>query len=128
MFTRERLRNVLAVLGFITLFLALMPYFRIESGTTADAAMMEFLQQNPDAMPSTSEYRLGWAHSPLIHYRSERTLTIDGSGFSAMQKAKTTIGWLSWSSLTLVIALGLFWVAGKLRGRPPAPETSPIKG
>jgi hypothetical protein len=124
MLTRERLRNVLAVLGFITLFLALMPYFRVESGTTADAAMMEFLQQNPDAMPSTSEYRLGWRHSPLLHYRSERTLTVQGGGFSAMQKAETTIGWLSWSSLTLVIAIGLFWVAGKLRRRAPEPEAS----
>jgi hypothetical protein len=118
MLTRERLRNVLAVLGFIALYLALQPFYFHQIGGISDVAMMEFLQQNPDAMPSTSDYRFGWPHSPILRYRSERTLTVDGGGFSMLQKAETTVGWLSWSSLTLVIAIGLFWVVGKLRVRP----------
>ena len=65
--------------------------------------------------PSTEEYRFGWWHSPLFHYRSERTLTLERGAISVSRRGGMTVGWLSWSSLTLAVGIGLFWLAGKLR-------------
>lgn len=115
MFTRDLGRRVLYVLGVLAFFLAVQPYFQVWTGGTADAAMLDHLQAHPDDMPSAEEYRFGWAHSPLAHYRSERTLTVQDGAYSVSRKSETTIGWRSWSAVTLAAAVGLFWVGGRLR-------------
>jgi hypothetical protein len=120
MLTRERVRSWLCVLGVIALFLAVMPYFHYEGGTTATAAKMKHLQANPGDMPRSEEFRFGWADSPLAHYRSQLTLTeLPDGGFTGKRAAAMTIGWMSWSSLTLAIGIGLLWVARKLRPASP---------
>src|SRR5215204_5095629 len=108
MFTRARIRQVLTVLGGVALFLAVMPYFSVTTGVTAGPELLDHLRKSPEDMPSTEEYRFGWWHSPLFHYRSERTLTLERGAISVSRRGGMTVGWLSWSSLTLAVGIGLF--------------------
>jgi hypothetical protein len=113
------LRTAMFVLGTVALFLAVMPSTRAEAGITPTLAESAHLTDHPEDMPRTADYVLGWAHSPLVHYHSECSLTDEaGRGVTVGRCDRTEIGWLSWSSLTLAAGLGLFWVAGRLRPTP----------
>ena len=119
-FARARLRRVLAVLGGVAWFLAVMPHFSVTTGVTAGPELLDHLRKTLEDMPSTEECRFGWSHSPLCHYRSERTLTFERGVISVSRRGGMTVGLLSWSSLTLAVGIGLFWVARKVR-----PVTTP---
>jgi hypothetical protein len=60
----------------------------------------------------------GPAQEVVTARASERTLVGRAGGFTAKRQAEMTIGWLSWSSLTLAIGVGLFWAARRLRPAP----------
>ena len=128
---RQRVGNVLAVLGVVAIFLAVQPYYLSQGGTVADAAMAEHLRANPGDMPWTEEYRFGWAGSPLVHYRSERTLARREDGKVAPSRTtRLDVGRGWWSVLTLLIGIALVWAARRLRrpaaagpGRPTAEST-----
>ena len=117
---RARIRNTLAALGVIAVFLAVMPYCRYEGGVTADAKMADHILVNPGSMPFTEEYRFGWGDSPLVHYRCEQTLAVRPDGaITSRRTSGARIGWLSWSSLTLGLGVTLLWGASKLRSKVP---------
>ena len=118
MFTRERLRTLLLVAGFIALFLALMPGTQYEGGITATHAQMQHLQANPQDMPIRNDIRLGWPSSPLFTYRSETALVERDGAITAKRTAGSTVGWVTWSSALLVIGAGLLWAAGRLKPKP----------
>jgi hypothetical protein len=125
MFTRQRVRNWLAVLGYIALFLAVMPYFRGQGGITPTPAQAEHLRANPGDTPYTEDYVFGWTESPLVKYHSETTLTDDNGRVTVGRSRSTTIGWVSWSSLTLAVGVGLLGAARLLRPEPGAPGDGP---
>lgn len=116
MFTRKRAAKWLGVFGVIALILGLQPYFRTQSGMKADGKLAEFIRANPGMVPMAEEFRFGWADSPLFGYRSERTLDpLPDGGYKSSQKSDMHIGWWSWSSITLVIGIGLIWAGKRLR-------------
>ncbi len=122
MLTRQRLRNWLVALGWIATFLAVMPYAHHRMGGVRDSDEAEFLRDHPDLHPSHSEYRFGWTDSPLVRYVREQSVEVhDSSGFGFKRTANLDIGWLSWSSLTLVIGLVLLRSARWLKPSTPAP-------
>ena len=114
MFTRERIRSALTIVGAIALFLAVMPNFRYEVAIT-NPAVATHLQTHPDDMPYTEDYVFGWSDSPLVKYHSERVLTVEKDRVAMSQTGGGTIGWFSWSSLTLLIGVGLIWLAQRLK-------------
>lgn len=120
MFTRARVRNVLSALGVIAVFLAVMPYFHYQAGGTFDSATLEHLRAHPDKSPYTEDYTLGWDFSPLAHFHGERTLKVTDAGVAVGKSSRVSIGWISWSSLTLVVGIGLLWVASRLKRQRPA--------
>jgi hypothetical protein len=114
----RRLRNVLLTLGVIAIFLAIMPSTHAEAGITPTLAQSAHLKEHPEDMPRTSAYVFGWSESPLFSYHSEHTLIDeDGRKVTIGQCNRTEIGWFSWSSLSLVIGIGLFWAGGRLNGQ-----------
>lgn len=122
---RNRLANWLTAIGWIAAFTAVMPYFEYRGGTTANAAMMQHLQEHPDHMPYTETYRFGWTFSPLVEYRSARELVVSADGgFSMKQSAQTHVGFVSWSALSIVGGIVLIALARKLRSRPAANHVS----
>ncbi|HVK08741.1 MAG TPA: hypothetical protein VM597_08195 [Gemmataceae bacterium] len=122
MITRERLRNWLSALGWIAIFLAVMPYFHHRTGPVSDAAA-EFIRDQPDLYPSTSVYRFGWTNSPLVEYVSEQTVEAHGSsGFTFKRASAFHVGWLSWSMLTLVV--GVVLLRASRRPKPPSTPAS----
>lgn len=121
---RERVRNVLNWIGAIALFLAFQPYFSYVGGVTADRQVADYIIAHPGSMPFKEVYRFGWEDSPLIDYQSEQTLVSTPGGDISVQKwGGFTIGWLSYSSLTLAISLALFYLARALRLKDP-PKTT----
>src|SRR5262245_5035479 len=56
MFTRDRIRNGLYVLGIIAIFPALMPDFHYQGGTTPDDGQRKHLIATPQEMPYSEEY------------------------------------------------------------------------
>jgi hypothetical protein len=122
--TRERVRTWLATLGAIALFLAVMPSFEYRGGDVITAAEVEYLRANPNDLPFTEDWRLGWHSSPLVHYHRERTLKLAGDGVSVGSGLRTEVNWVSWSFLTLTAGVGLLWVARRMKPVPaPPPET-----
>src|SRR4051794_35745363 len=116
MFTRERFRNVLATVGALIVFLAIMPYYRREAGGTLTPAQAEHLRSNPGDIPVTVDCVFGWMQSPLFRYHSEKALAIrPGRDTTVEWSGGGTIGWASWSSLTLAIGIGLTWAARRMR-------------
>jgi hypothetical protein len=124
MFTRQRIGNWFAALGWIALFLAVMPYAHHRMGSVQDPAAAEFVRDQPDLYPSFTVYRFGWTDSPFAEYSSEQTVEAQGpSGFTFKRMSGFHIGWLSWSSLTLVIGLVLLRSARWLKPSTPAPTS-----
>ena len=119
MFTRDRLRSAFSVIGVIVLFLAVMPFFRYEVAIT-NPAVAAHVQANPGVMPYTEDYVFGWSNSPLVKYHRERVLTVEKDRVAMSQSANGTIGWFSWSSLSLIIGIGLLWLAQRLKPKPVA--------
>lgn len=120
---RPRIVNWLRAIGVIGCFLAVIPFFESRGGTTADAAMMKHLQANPDHMPFTETYRFGWSSSPLFEYRKEQRLEAKADGgFAVGATTAFRIGWISWSSISMAIGIGLVVLAAKLRRKPAKSE------
>jgi hypothetical protein len=118
MFTRERIRSWLTAVGAIALILAVLPSAYHEGGVTANRAQMEHLQANPQDMPARTDVTLGWQPSPLFRYRSQTELLDKNGAISASRSVQAKLGWLSWSSATLAVGLGLLWVARRLQTKP----------
>lgn len=120
---RERVRGWLVVLGVVAIFLAFMPYFRYQGGITPTRAQADHLMANPGDMPFTEDYVFGWHGSPLVHYHSELALKESArGGVTASRSKRMSVGWVSWSSLTLAAGVGLLWAAKRLKPAAKAPE------
>ena len=65
----------------------------------------------------SGDYAFGWSHSPLASYRDEYTLTNEGGRVTPGRSSHTHVGWLSWSFLTLAVAVALFVAAAWLNRR-----------
>ncbi|MBP3955672.1 hypothetical protein J8F10_10305 [Gemmata sp. G18] len=125
MLTRKRLRNWLSVLSFIAFFLAVQPFARAFAGITPTPAQAAHLKEHPEDLPRTGDYVFGWSHSPLVSYHDEYTLRDEGGRITAGHVTRMHIGWLSWSSLTLAVAIVLFGIATWLDKRLlPVPEVT----
>ena len=119
MFTRDRVANWLGWAGIAAVFLSVMPSFEYRGGTVSDRAQADHLKANPGDLPYTEDYVFGWADSPLVHYHSELALAESAGGFRPDRSRGVSIGWLSWSSLTLAVGLGLLWAARRIRPGTP---------
>jgi len=128
MSTREHLRNGLTVFSLIALVLAVMPDTRAAASIAPTPAQAAHLKEHPEDLPRTGDYVFGWSNSPLASYHDEYTLTDEGGRITVGRSSRLHIGWLSWSSLTLAVAIGLFGVAGWLNRRAPEPEAPPVPG
>jgi hypothetical protein len=113
--TNHNLACGLFVVGGFAVFLGLMPGAHIEQGGVIDLAEMEHLRDHPEDQPWAEDYRLGWPDSPLIHYRSQQTLTAKDGGLHAERSFDWKIELLSWSALTLAIGIGLLWLGRQMR-------------
>ena len=120
MFTRYRIRDLMMAIGVIVIYLAVKPYFHYEFRIT-DPATTDHVRTNPDDMPFTEDYVFGWSDSPLFSYHNEKTLTVVNGHVIAGRSTRMPIGWISWSSLTLVIGIGLIWLAQRLKPKTAAP-------
>lgn len=118
MFTRERIRNILVTLGAVAIFLAIMPYSHSRRVSDGSDAMREHLKANPDDMPSDELYRFGWAGSPIFQYHSVKHLVQRPGGYVNERATNWSIGWFSWSSLTLAIGVALVLTARRVPVRP----------
>lgn len=116
---RDRLKTVLATIGYVAVFASVMPTLHYEGGITPTPAQAEFLQANPDDLPGHHDFTFGWSSSPLFRYRGEKTLAEQPGGVVTVQEsARATVGWLSGSSLTLALGIALIWASRRL---PPGP-------
>ena len=115
MLTRQRLRNWLYALGVIAIFLAFIPFYSYDIGITPTPAQTADLDKNPAAMLTRTEISFGWPSSRLIEYRSESTRTDDNGRISVHRTINTTIGWFTWSSLSLAFGVVLIRLAWRLK-------------
>jgi hypothetical protein len=120
-----RIGNWLTGFGCLVLFLAFFPSFSSQGGSVTSPLVATHLEDHPDAMPVVKVYSFGWLGSPLVSYRSEKTIAEVNGALSISQSNDLNIGWVSWSSLTLATGLTLLWAGKKLRGRAKAAITSP---
>jgi hypothetical protein len=123
--TDSNLTRGLTAVGCLSIFLALMPGARSERGGVINAAELEHLKQHSEDQPWIEDYRLGWPGSPLVHSRSEQTLTAQAGGYRADRSFEWEIALLSWSALTLAIGIGLVWLGRRMRPTKLIPSTQP---
>ncbi|MDB5312868.1 MAG: hypothetical protein JWO38_7070 [Gemmataceae bacterium] len=90
----------------------------------------EHVGANPGDMPSTEDYTFGWSDSPLVRSHGEKMLTERPAGaITAKRSGRGTVGWISWSLLTLAIGIGLIWAARRMRLRSaPAADGAHAEG
>ncbi|MBP3957809.1 hypothetical protein J8F10_21360 [Gemmata sp. G18] len=124
MLTSNRLRNWLTAFSLIAFYLAVRPFCRAAASITPTPAQAAHLKEHPEALPRTGDYAFGWSHSPLASYHDEYTLTGEGGRVTPGRSSHTHVGWLSWSSLTLAVAVALFVAAAWLNRRKAISEAT----
>lgn len=103
------------------LVFAVVPNGEDRLGGELTTAQQRHVRANPDDVPFTYDFRFGWPDSPLIHRHSELRLNEDEGGVRAVRAKHFSVGWFSWSSLTLAVAVALLWAAKRLWPVPAKP-------